>query len=167
LEIRKTGKEKKEANIMTNHELAKRFAKGATSGVGSNMFIDGDTIYSYGRHFPIAKRLSPTEYLYNPLFYSMTTRRHQGRVITALYAEGHSVYEAPNCDEGRVIDHLKWAILGIFRQYQRARTRRNDYKRQLQLLISKIEDYIDKFGGQKPVEISEVKKEVLENVARD
>lgn len=43
---------------MKNSDLARAFAEGATKGKGNNMFINGDIIYSYGLHFPIAQRFS-------------------------------------------------------------------------------------------------------------
>lgn len=36
--------------------LAEKFVKGATSGVESSLYIHGATIYSYGPHFPVARR---------------------------------------------------------------------------------------------------------------
>ena len=50
---------------MNNSLLAHRYSNGATEGKGSNMFIEGNTIYSYGHHFPIAKRITNKLYLFN------------------------------------------------------------------------------------------------------
>lgn len=47
---------------------------------GGNFYFDGPTIYSYGRHFPIAtihERKGRTLILFNPTTYSSTTNRHQ------------------------------------------------------------------------------------------
>lgn len=41
---------------MNNKQIAKAFAQGATKGKGSNLFIEGDTIYSHGYHFKVAVR---------------------------------------------------------------------------------------------------------------
>lgn len=62
---------------MKNSDLARAFAEGATKGKADNMFIDGDTIYSYGYHFPIAKRISKKVVWLNTSKYSVTTSRHQ------------------------------------------------------------------------------------------
>jgi hypothetical protein len=69
---------------MNNKQIASKFAAGATSGKGSNLFIEGDTIYSYGYHFPIARRLPDGGYWVNPDKYSRSTARHQSLVINAI-----------------------------------------------------------------------------------
>lgn len=40
----------------SRRDLARDFVEGATSGRASSMYIEGDRIYSYGPHFPIAQR---------------------------------------------------------------------------------------------------------------
>ena len=86
-----------------NRDLAVRFANGATEGKGSNMFIAGDTIYSYGYHFEIAKRIErngATAYLFNSERYGSTTSQHQSYVRNAISGE---IICCPGC----VIDNLK------------------------------------------------------------
>lgn len=69
---------------MDNRTLAQKFSEGATSGKGSHMFIEGDTIYSYGHHFPIAKRLPDGKVLFNTEGYSSTTAKQKSYVRRAL-----------------------------------------------------------------------------------
>lgn len=74
---------------MSNKQVAEAFAKGATKGHSMNMFIDGDKIYSYGYHFPMARRLDKTVdskkvYLLTTKTYSNTTARHLSHVRWAL-----------------------------------------------------------------------------------
>ena len=69
---------------MNNKQVAQAFATGATKGKGSNLFIEGDTIYSYGRYFPIARRLPKGGYWINPEKYSQSTTRHQSLVRNAI-----------------------------------------------------------------------------------
>ena len=64
--------------MKTNQEVADAWAMGY-SAKGNNMFTDGVTIYSYGYHFPIAKRVNG-HVLYNRTYYSTTTRKHQSHV---------------------------------------------------------------------------------------
>jgi len=60
------------------------------------MYIDGDTMYSYGSHFPLVIRLAKGGYLINGDRYSVTTSQHQRLVFnlgpqvpfTALRAAG-------------------------------------------------------------------------------
>lgn len=74
---------------MNNTKLSQKFAGGGTTGRGSSMFIDGDTIYSYGYHFPIARRTDKKYHaipvaLFNGNGYSNTTAKHKGNVYSAL-----------------------------------------------------------------------------------
>ena len=61
---------------MNHQDLVRKFRDGKTSGTASNMFIDGDTLYSYGHHFPLLVRM-PWGYLQNGDKYSVTTSSHQ------------------------------------------------------------------------------------------
>lgn len=59
---------------------------GKRHGTASNMFIEGDTLYSYGHHFPLLVRM-PWGFLQNADVYSSTTSHHQSmcfRHATAL-----------------------------------------------------------------------------------
>lgn len=86
---------------MSNELLAEKFGRGDIEGTGSNMFIEGDTIYSYGHHYKIAIRLNPDQaiassvkYVYNPDRYSPTTNKHQAYVRRNL----PSYIAIPNCN---------------------------------------------------------------------
>lgn len=82
---------------MNNTQVALKFAEHKTKGKGSNMFIDDDTIYSYGYHFPIARHtgiyfrdhihtdMNDLEIvLFNSRRYSNSTSKHQAKVRSAL-----------------------------------------------------------------------------------
>ena len=73
---------------MNNSNVAKEFSQGAQKGKGSNLFIEDNTIYSYGHHFPIAIRLTDNDggykYIWNTNKYSPTTSRHQSCVLSAI-----------------------------------------------------------------------------------
>lgn len=61
--------------------LVKEFEKGATKGSASNLFIERDIMYSWGRHFPLLVRMphwGENKYLLNADDYSASTRGHQG-----------------------------------------------------------------------------------------
>ena len=89
---------------MNNDELAKDFYQGATSGKGSNMFIDGNVIYSYGYHFPIALRISRNEWIVNEDRYSHSTLRHQKLVESRL---GGFCHYCNTADLNHAIECLK------------------------------------------------------------
>jgi hypothetical protein len=84
-----------------NRSIADDFASGATKGKGSNMFIDGDTIYSYGRHFPIATRIDGQFYLTTHT-YSVSTARHISEVRNALIRAGIDYILSEQRNDGKV-----------------------------------------------------------------
>lgn len=69
--------------------LADEFAKGATSGSASSLYIEGNRIYSYGPHFPIAERRDDGTILVrhpSRKAPSVTTAGHVGIVMGAIRA---------------------------------------------------------------------------------
>jgi hypothetical protein len=60
----------------SNHEVVARFAKGKTCGRGSHLFIENNTLYSYGHHFPLLVHM-PWGNILNADKYSSTTSQHQ------------------------------------------------------------------------------------------
>jgi hypothetical protein len=92
---------------MNNKQISANFAKGARTGKGSNLFIDGDTVYSYGYHFPLATRTALTleglpVVLVNSRRYSNTTARHKRYVISALQSNYFILYlTGANLDNAR------------------------------------------------------------------
>ena len=104
-----------------NHSsLAEQFASGATKGQASNMFIEDDTIYSYGKHFPIAKRLSHNEYLINSNSYSVSTAKHMSRVSSAL--RNKITWDCPNCDSNNIPEYIKENSTETFNKIQTAKS---------------------------------------------
>ena len=64
----------------SNSEVAHRFATGIGERcTGSHMFFEGNVIYSYGYHFPMAIKWNGYV-LYNDESYSVSTSKHQGYV---------------------------------------------------------------------------------------
>ena len=70
---------------MNNSQLAHVWAqREKESGSASNMFFEGDIIYSYGYHFPMAKHVDDDTVLYTSKGYSVTTSKHLNHVIRAI-----------------------------------------------------------------------------------
>jgi len=79
---------------MTNREIAQRFAQGATSGTTGNktIYIEGNVIYSYGAHWPMAVRQGNKAFV-NGDKYSVTTSKQTGYVASQLaYAGFETAY---------------------------------------------------------------------------
>ena len=74
---------------MTNEKIIASFLNGATTGSNKqgSLFIDGDTLYSYGRHYPLAKRLSGAVWV-NSARYSNTTSKQASLVRSAVIRKG-------------------------------------------------------------------------------
>lgn len=116
--------------MLSNVKVAQAFAEGKTIGYARNMFIDSDTIYSYGYHFPIARMTKQkdedgkTIVLFTNRGYSNTTAKHKSHVYSALFRAGYRVIE---CDikDGRVtentIKYLQEQIDELHKKVLRAR----------------------------------------------
>lgn len=79
---------------MTNKQIAAAFADGKRTGKNANgsLFIEGDTIYSYGYHFPLARRnVENKTAVRNARKYSVTTSKHSGLIGYALTVAGYTV----------------------------------------------------------------------------
>jgi hypothetical protein len=83
---------------LNNRGVAKAFAQGATSGKTKHMFIEGDKIYSYGHHFPIARRIEGNKVYFTTQRYSPTTSHHKSLVEQELAHEGYNIIKKENVD---------------------------------------------------------------------
>ncbi len=92
--------------LVSHSDLAIQFAQGKTKGKGNSMFIDEDTIYSYGYHFPIAKRWNKdgVDYLFNSHGYSSSTSCHKSYVFGSLTGVVLEVYD---CDVSQVRNQIE------------------------------------------------------------
>ena len=139
---------------MNNETLAKRFIEGSIKGKGSNMFIDGDSIYSYGYHFRIAKRIEHKGfkiYAFNPDGYSVSTAKHKNYVLGELQRTGNKILFVKNADldyiKEQFKDNLK-EVENLKGKLSRARAEhiKESYKRNIQFLgeqNSLFNSYID------------------------
>lgn len=83
---------------LSNYTVAKRFANRKDKGTAKNMYIWGNTIYSYGHHFPIARWLDEDTVVFTTNEYSMTTAGHKSAVLRALRSEGIKVIFTKGCN---------------------------------------------------------------------
>lgn len=106
---------------MNNAQLAQNFAQGDTSGKTGHMFIDGNIIYSYGYHFPIASLIGARYALFNSDGYSNTTARHKSHVYSALLEADKIIIECPNCDISQAREYLTERVENAQNKAKRAR----------------------------------------------
>ena len=122
--------------MLSNSEVAKRFSEGETRGQSLHMFIDGDTIYSYGYHFPIARmtELQDTEgrniVLFTNKGYSNTTARHKSYVHRYLSSAYYRVIEVNDVKQGLTQDLLDQIYLKIIDYILKAKRARKEYIKQ-------------------------------------
>jgi hypothetical protein len=87
--------------VFTNRELPHIWAnqlqnEGRNSS--GNIYFEGNTIYSYGRHFPIATILEKEKViLVNSNNYSVTTSKHKHYVWRAINKEKYKVFDTKGC----------------------------------------------------------------------
>jgi hypothetical protein len=90
---------------MNNQQVAHLWASGnKASGKGSNFYFEGDTIYSYGSHFPIARRINEGFYLITKRGYSVSTAKHISYARRAIpsYAKTFPVTNSPRDSFGAI-----------------------------------------------------------------
>lgn len=86
---------------MTNAQIVNKFIKGATTGkitrrndftgeTHTPLFIEGDTLFSYGYHYTLAKRVEGGFWVNNEK-YSRTTSKHASLVRGAIAKHGFSL----------------------------------------------------------------------------
>jgi len=71
---------RRENKMQSQEKLIQKFVNGATEGGASNMHVEGNILYSYGRHFPLLIRLikwGKKMFILNADRYSSSTSRHQ------------------------------------------------------------------------------------------
>jgi len=76
---------------------------------GHNMFYEGDTIYSYGHHYPAAK-IFPKCTLINSYGYSVSTQKHLSLIRRSMPGIIIPVPDPTNKDIARNLEYLKGEI---------------------------------------------------------
>lgn len=87
-------------NRMVAHIWAQQTQESGRSHNGQ-FYFEGKTIYSYGRHFPIATFIDADKVLYCSDSYSVTTSNHQSMVRQALSGSVQVI----TCPDNKVMDY--------------------------------------------------------------
>jgi hypothetical protein len=128
---------------MTNVEVAELFADGKF-GRSKNMFIDGNTIYSYGYHYPIAKRIGGV-YILNTRPTSTTTNKHRYLVRRAVR---EVIIDVPGCssDPEVALSYLNDLKKNLIGKIKRARQLKTDRIEEFKKFLDSIQTYNRIFG---------------------
>ena len=131
--------------MLSNGEVARRFANGYTSGSSQHVFIDGDRIYSYGRHFCIARRVNGVVLL-TTRTYSNSTAKHVGLVWRALKdSEMVECYD-PDASSEVNMKHYDEEIARFEEKVRRARTNKATWQFVLDKTQEHRQRYMDVMG---------------------
>jgi len=176
--------------VFTNQEVFHIFASGTQSQGRShngNVYFDGDVLYSYGSHFPLAIKYKG-RVLLNGDSYSVTTSKHQGQARQALRHLDCITLPALRVVQGLIAIRLPIEcaayVKGMAREIKEAqekeRRARSDWRKRY---WQGVADYHEKaalfvwqeIAGKKgnPIESAqaeltkEEKRRVKQNIARD
>ena len=131
--------------MLSNGEVARRFANGYTSGSSQHVFIDGDCIYSYGRHFCIARRVNGVVLLTTRTF-SNSTAKHVSLVRRALKdSEIVRCYD-PDATSEVNMKHYDEEIAKLEEKVRRARTNKAVWQSVLEKTQEHRQKYMDAMG---------------------
>ena len=115
-------------------------------GKASNLFFEGKSIFSYGRHFEVARFASPDIVFFNSESYSVSTSKHQSIVRRAIPA-GVEVFEIDGFDNDhkyniqQYIDRIK----KLREKAVKARKNKEFHLEQCRFNIERMERYIEIF----------------------
>jgi len=70
--------------MISNQKAIENWLTGKSTARSRAIFYDGDTIFSYGYHFPIAVKLGGNVILITRRRYSVTTTQHTNRVFFSI-----------------------------------------------------------------------------------
>lgn len=144
---------------MNNAQVAHAWAaQRKESGKGSSFYFDGPTIYSYGRHFPIATFTDHTAkdgrriVLFTVRGYSNTTAKHISLARGALYGLGVRVIECRDVD-GNASSNLRdmqERYNTLLLKASRARTNGEFHLREAADIADMARDYCAAYGLEYP-----------------
>jgi hypothetical protein len=116
---------------------------------GGRFYFVGDTIYSYGSHFPIARhvtRKDRTAVLFTTRSYSATTAGHKCMVEGACrHLTVFHVADLYGDHRKQVADYRK-RFMGLVGTYAKSRQRKPDILDELRELVSEANQYAEFFG---------------------
>lgn len=131
--------------LKNNDEVAHVWAQQTQyQGSASNMFFDGKSIYSYGRHFEIARFITDDIVFFTTKNYSNSTAKHKSKVWRAISHK--TVFTVDSFVHGGDVDGYIKRIDKALTEAVRARTLAQykfDYVRGLE---SEFRSYLDIFS---------------------
>lgn len=147
------------SNDMVAHLWANQSQHEARNA-NSSIWFEGDTIYSYGRHFPIARWITNNEgerlCLFNDKSYSVTTAKHIGRVHRALGYRNVTYVDDPTGSFDGNLAEANRKLTGLKGKAERAKTRKGDYLFEALKTMEGFNHWADFIGIERPFDCSDV-----------
>jgi len=154
---------------MVAHLWAHQSQEAARTAGSGRLYFEGDTIYSYGSHFPIARHIkkgSKRAVFFTTRSYSMTTAGHKNCVygacshLTTFHVHdiygGHKVHLA----------EYKQRLANLQADYAKARGRKPEYLNLMEQAVAQANEYAAFFGLKTRFSLPENEKEMREECAR-
>lgn len=145
------------------HLWANQSQDEARSNGNGNIYFHGDTIYSYGSHFPIArhvKRGKKTCILFTNKNYSVTTSGHKSMVQGAI-ARGVPVFHVDDVlttSYAKALSAYDKAIKGLATKALRSRVNAEWYVTRIEELVQQANDYAKFFGLKRRLKVPSPKE---------
>lgn len=136
--------------MKSNSSIARAFAFKEQDCRSGHMIHEGDTIFSYGHHFPIARR-NDDVVLLTGRRYSVTTSNHIGLVGFALYNSKDTVFVVDNVlaeSEEEHADNIRLMLddaRELVEKSKRARKYSESYMREADARFETVNEYRRKF----------------------
>jgi hypothetical protein len=145
-------------NVLKNHsEVCHVWAQqNQERGKASKMFLRGETIYSYGEHFPIARFAKPAKngqpgvVLFTTDSYSVTTSKHKTYACRAI--QHCTIFWVPNVlavtkdSHKRNLTDYEARIVNLIAKSSRARDNKGYYLKSAESLYTEAGQYKKMFG---------------------
>ena len=124
--------------------------QGFARNSGSNFYFDGDTIYSYGSHFLIARHVETKRgraVLFTTDSYSVTTARHKCIVERACrHLTVYHVQDVCSTNRKGQFDEYRQRYIGLARKYSKARSNKPWILDCLRDLVDEANQFAKFFG---------------------
>ena len=125
----------------SNTELTETFNKQSQSfGKANSLFFEDNTLYSYGRHYPLALFIEPNTILINDTGYSVTTGKHI-RIAKDVTSKRKQILTS-EIELGQVLQQLEHL------EYKLKKARKPQiYAKQIQSLKQAFDENMAYLGG--------------------
>ncbi len=155
---------------MVAHLWANQSQGRARNAGQGNFYFEGDTIFSYGRHFPIARHVvnncGDKAVLFTTQDYSVTTSGHKSVVLSACQNLQVFFVSDIRADHKENIADYRKRFVDLVGQYDKARSRKPAIFDDLKALVTEANGYAEFFGLRSRFALPTNTEEMIAECAR-